>query len=178
MTMRILKLILFSFVLVSILSFAGCKKKEPAVSETTTDKSIVHITTLQSKSIGIDTVKYSYGQNELTLTGKVSFDEDKVSKVYPLASGNVLSVKVSLGDKVQKGQVLALLRSSEINDYQNQYSVALAALQLAKKNNDNAAQLFASGYYSQNQVLSAQNDYHHAQSDLNKIKQQLLIFWC
>jgi len=174
--MRIIKPIFFTIAAASVLGFAGCKKKTAETTEAATDKSIVHITTLQSKSIGIDTVKLSYGQNELRLTGKVSFDQDKVSNVYPLASGNVLSVKVSLGDKVKKGQVLAVLRSSEINDYQNQYAVATSTLALAKKNKDNAEQLFNSGYYSQNQVLSAQNDYLHAESDLSKIKQQLKIF--
>src|SRR5437016_1944780 len=117
--------------------FTSCKQKKPAVVESGADKSIVHITSRQSKSIGIDTVRYGYGQNELTLTGKISFDQDKVAQVFPIAGGNVIKVNVSLGDYVKKGQVLAVLRSGEVNDYQNQYSVASSALLLAKKNLDN-----------------------------------------
>jgi len=163
------------FPMAAAIVLGACQKKKSATEEPPSDPNIVHLTRQQLKSIGTDTVKYTNGENMLTLTGKVSFDEDKVSKVYPMASGNVVHVYVSLGDHVNKGQLLAVMRSSEINDVQNQYDVALANQKIAKKNVDNAEQLFKSNYYSENQVLSARNDYKKAESDVNKLKQQLQI---
>jgi membrane fusion protein, heavy metal efflux system len=167
---------LISLAAIPLMIGMGCKKHITTTEEQIPSKNVVILTDQQMKSIGLDSVRMMNEQSLLTLTGKVSFDEDKVSKVYPLASGNVLRVNVSLGDHVRKGQVLALLRSSEINDYQNQYTSANATLQLAKKNMENAEQLYNDHYYSLNQYLTAQNDYKHAQSEVSKIRQQLLIY--
>ncbi len=159
------------------LAFISCNHKTASKpDQILTDNSIIKITRKQTASLGIDTVKDVFGQNELTLTGKISVDLDKVSQVYPIASGNVIKVNVNLGDKVSKGEVLAVLRSSEVNSYQNQYQMAISDMKLAKKNLDNSEELFKSNYYSQNQVLSAQNDYKKAQSTLNMLKQQLKIY--
>ena len=53
-------------------------------------------------------------ESELTLTGKISFNEDKVARVFPLAGGFVKDLNVELGDHVKKGQVMAIIRSPEI----------------------------------------------------------------
>ncbi len=149
---------------------------ETAPDRTQPDQNLIKITKEQTKSLGIDTVRDVYGKKELTLTGKISVDLDKVSSVYPIASGNVLKVNVSLGDKVTKGQVLAILRSTEVNSFQSQYQMAESDLKLAKKNLDNSEELFKSNYYSQNQVLSAQNDYKKAQSNVNMLKHNLKMY--
>ena len=41
---------------------------------------------------------------ELSLNGKVTMDEDKVARVFPLAGGFVRDLYVELGDFVKKGQ--------------------------------------------------------------------------
>lgn len=174
--MQRIKYMRFLFSVLSISILASCTSKNAAPEQQGDDKSVIKITKQQSKSLGIDTVKEVYGQKELTLTGKVTVDQDKVTSVFPIASGNVVKVNVSLGDKVHKGEVLALLRSSEVNTTQSQYEMALSDLKLAKKNLDNSEELYKSNYYSQNQVLSAQNDYKKAQSNVNMLKQQLKIY--
>lgn len=163
--------------LVGLFYLVSCNTKPTnAPDQAVSDKSVIKITRQQTKSLGIDTVKEVNGQKELILTGKVSVDLDRVANVFPIASGNVLKVNVSLGDKVTKGQILAVLRSSEVNSFQSQYEMAVSDLKLAKKNLDNSEELYNSNYYSQNQVLSAQNDYKKAQSNVNMLKQQLKIY--
>jgi len=166
--------ILFSACTAILLVSCGHKQETP--EQPATDQTLIKITKQQSKSLGIDTVKEVYGQKELTLTGKVTVDQDKVASVFPIASGNVLKVNVSLGDKVHKGDELAVLRSSEVNSFQTQYENAVSDLKLAKKNLANSEELYKSNYYSQNQVLSAQNDYKKALSNMNMLKQQLNIY--
>src|SRR4051812_32977390 len=50
----------------------------------------------------------------IKLNGKIQANEDHQAKVYALASGKIKSVNVALGDKVQKGQTLAVLQSMEV----------------------------------------------------------------
>ena len=144
--------------------------------EKTAGKNEVLLTDQQNQILGIDTVKLVNDESELSLTGKINFDEDKVTKVYPLASGNVIDLRVSLGDHVERGQELAKLRSSEVNDMQNQYNVAQSTLNLAKKNLDIAKELYRTKAYSEKDMLNADNDYKKALSDVNKVKQQLDIY--
>src|SRR5881394_2756497 len=55
------------------------------------------------KNITLDTVKAEYVMSDLKLSGKITFNEDNVVKVFPQVSGHVGEVMVSLGDFVQKG---------------------------------------------------------------------------
>jgi len=55
------------------------------------------------KNITIDTVKSELVMSNLNLSGKITFNEDNVVKIFPQVGGHVGDVKVSLGDFVQKG---------------------------------------------------------------------------
>ena len=59
--------------------------------------------------------------NTLDLSGKISMDENKSARIFPLAGGVVLKVAVELGDYVTKGQLLATIKSPELIDAQRDY---------------------------------------------------------
>jgi cobalt-zinc-cadmium efflux system membrane fusion protein len=113
--------------------------------------------------------------NAITLTGKVGFNEDNVVKIYPMVSGNIEDVKVLLGDYVQAGQVLAIVKSSEMAGYSNDLVSAETNLTVAKKNVDATQDMFNSGLASQKDLLATQAAYEQAQSELNRIKSVLKI---
>src|ERR1035437_10639433 len=66
------------------------------------------------KTLKLDTVQECQITNTITLTGKVSFNDDHVVKIYPMVSGVIKDIKVMLGDYVHKGQVLAVIKSAEM----------------------------------------------------------------
>jgi cobalt-zinc-cadmium efflux system membrane fusion protein len=112
----------------------------------------------------------------LTLSGKITFNEDNVVKVFPLVSGHVTDVKVSLGDYVQKGQLLAVVRSSDMAGYYNDYKAAQSQLMIAKKNLEVISELKASGINSEKDLITAQNELQKAQSDFNKNNEIIKIY--
>src|SRR5690349_3773868 len=71
-------------------------------------------------------------KDELRLFGKVAADNNKLSHIYPIAGGSVKKINVELGDYVKQGQVLAVVQSSEVADFQRQRLDALADLALAE----------------------------------------------
>ena len=83
------------------------------------------------ENITLDTVRSESVMSDLKLSGKITFNEDNVVKVFPLVSGHVTEVKVSLGDYVQKGQLLAMVRSSDMANYFNDYKSAQSQLAIA-----------------------------------------------
>jgi cobalt-zinc-cadmium efflux system membrane fusion protein len=127
-------------------------------------------------NITLDTVKSESVMGELKLSGKISFNEDNVVKVFPQVSGHVGDVKVSLGDFVQKGQLLATIRSSDMANYFNEYKSAQSELDVAKKNMEVAADMRNSGVSSEKDYLTAQSEYRKALADFNKVSEVLKIY--
>lgn len=128
------------------------------------------------KSTKIDTAKLSPVESELKLTGKITFNEDQVVRVFPFVGGVIEDLKVELGDFVKKGQVLAVIRSSEIVDYENQLISARSNLDIAKKNLQVSEDLFKGNLATEKDFITAQNEVRKAESEYGKIKKILSIY--
>src|ERR1700761_3749067 len=96
--------------LAALTLLAACKHK----TEEPVENKQVCVSDSMAKLITIDTAKTTTMKDELNLSGEVSSDDNNVIKVFPFSSGQVISVKVSLGDKVTKGQTLAVIRSADV----------------------------------------------------------------
>lgn len=130
--------------------------------------------TLQ-KMIHIDTVRTTNIDDELVLSGEIGFDENKVVKVFPFSSGQVLEVKVSLGDKVKQGQILAVIKSAEIVGNYSDLSTAERDESMARRQMDNEESLFKNGIASEKEYTEAKLNFEKASALTNKIKEQIAI---
>ena len=164
------------FLLLPAAFLFSCAKKPVEASLPDAGPDMVSLSPEQLKNIALDTAKAAPEEEFLSLTGKIAFDESKVGKVYPLVGGNVMRVAVTLGDYVHKGQLLAVIRSTEISDLQSQYAVAQNNVDIAKKNLDIAEDLFKTNVNSETQVLSARNEFNRAQSEANRLLQALSVY--
>lgn len=113
----------------------------------------------------IDTVRQANAATELTLTGRIVPDEDKMVRIFPMVSGITQQVSVHSGDYVQKGQVLALMRSAEVADYTKESISAKAELSTAKRNMQIASDLYKSGMASDRDVEQAKNELEKAEAE-------------
>lgn len=128
------------------------------------------------KAIELDTVKTSHVQHELKLTGKISFDQENTQKIFPLASGRVVKVNVENGDFVKKGDVLAIVNSSEAADYESQLSAAESRMIIAERNKNAVNDMFKDGLSSEKELVSARKEYDVAAAEYHKQKQYQKIF--
>ena len=126
--------------------------------------------------IHLDTVKVIPVFNELNLIGKVTFDQEKVVRIYPLVSGNVIDVKVTLGSHVDKNQVLAVIKSSEMAGAENDMVSARSNLAIAEKNFSAAADMNKSGILSEKEFTSAQKELDKAKSEFERASTVLSIY--
>jgi cobalt-zinc-cadmium efflux system membrane fusion protein len=171
--LRIKSISLFLFI---ALLLSACGKKTQDAEQQEPNPNIVELSAEQMKQITLDTAKFQEEKTDITLGGKISFDKDYLSQVYSLVSGNVIRVNASLGDFVKKGEVLAVLRSGDIGDYESQDDVAQAQLRTSKRNLDIAQELYKTKVYSDKDVMQAQNDYKAAQDNLQKIETYLKTY--
>ncbi|MDQ2752050.1 MAG: efflux RND transporter periplasmic adaptor subunit [Bacteroidota bacterium] len=127
------------------------------------------------KTLQVDTVMNCPLVNSLMLTGKVAFNEDKVVRIFPMVSGMLTDVNVQLGDYVQKGQRLGVIRSGEMAGYGNDMITSKTNVLIAQKNMDAANDMYKSGLMSEKDYVNAQQMYKQAQSQLNRSQEVLSI---
>ncbi|AFD09385.1 efflux RND transporter periplasmic adaptor subunit [Solitalea canadensis] len=154
-----------------ILLFVGCSNDQPkAIKE---EKFIVTDTLLSS--LLIDTVKSSNSTSEITLTGKIVPDEDKMVKIYPMVSGLVQDVHVHSGDVVGKGQLLATMRSAEVAGYAKEAISSEAELKTSLREMQVTEDLYNSGMASQRDLEVAKANYEKAKAEDRRSKAVLHI---
>lgn len=155
--------------LVAGLALAACAKKEEEAKAPTSAAD-------STNSYLTDTVRNSNPQDELTLNGTVTFDQDNVVRVFPLVSGNVEKVEAPLGVFVQKGQVLATIRSGDISTYANNYQADKSDLEVAQQGLKTTEAQYKAGFASQTDYLTAKNNVKKAQDELSKSANVLQVY--
>lgn len=111
-------------------------KPEPV--EHKPEEGIVELTTEQVKSAKLATGKVEKRQQTglLSATAELGPTADGIARVGPRLTGRVLAVKASIGDRVTKGQVLAILDSPELGRAKADYVSAAAAAQVTRETAD------------------------------------------
>ena len=154
-----------------LLLFTSCEQTE---KKPVAEKGYVIPDTIL-RSLMIDTVTISPLVNAITLTGKVSTNDDRVVPVYSLVSGNVQDIRVQLGDHVEAGQVLAVVRSQEMAGYSSDLLNAETNLRIAQKNLEKTVDMYHSGLASMTDSLSAEVQLQQARAELDRVNRVLKI---
>jgi cobalt-zinc-cadmium efflux system membrane fusion protein len=115
-------------------------------------------------------------KNELRLFGKIQADNNKQAEVYSIVGGNVVKINVELGDYVQKGQVLAVIRSGEVAAYERDRLDAYGNVAVAEKNLQVAKDLFKGKLSSEKDVIAAQRELERQQAELARINEVFSIY--
>ncbi len=149
----------------------SCK---PRQQDAPIDKRIC-ISDTMANMVRIDSATTFNMSDELKLSGEVNFDDKKVTKVFSFSSGQVLKVNVSVGDKVSRGQVLAIIKSADIAGNYSDLSAAGNDVAIAKKQMDNEASLFKNGIASEREFIEAKENYQRTVTSAGKIKSQINI---
>lgn len=168
MTMKTEKLLMG---LCTLILFTACQHKK----QEATESKQVCISDSLAKMITIDTAKTTSMKDELTLSGEVANDDNNVVKVFAFSSGQVIDVKVSLGDKVSKGQTLAIMRSADVAGNYTDLSATQSDVAVTKRQLEQAEYLYKNGIASERDYTEAKETYNKALAANTKIKSQLSI---
>jgi cobalt-zinc-cadmium efflux system membrane fusion protein len=172
--MKNIKPLIFAAIIIAV---TACSKKEETKEVVPADtKSGVTLTSDQMKAVVVTEVNPVPVAEEFAAVGEVSFDENNVVRVFPIVSGTVEKVSVSLGDYVQRGQLLASLLSTDISAYQRDYNVAKANLEVEQKNIQRSEDLYKSGMLSEKDIAEARKDFANSNSEFNEKKQILELY--
>ncbi len=161
----------------AVFAIAGCHdKKQAPQAPAKSGKVKLTLAKEQMQHVNIYTVTRSAQNEQLTAVGEVSFAEDNVVRIYPIVSGSVERLFVSLGDYVTKGQTLATLLSMDMSQIQRDHNIAKSNFLVEEKNLARAQELFQAGMMSEKEFANAKKDYSNALSEFNERTQILKLY--
>ncbi|MGE0131273.1 MAG: efflux RND transporter periplasmic adaptor subunit [Blastocatellales bacterium] len=111
----------------------------------------------------------------LRTTGAVEPNAYKTTPVMPIAGGIVKQVNIELGDRVERGQKLATIFSTELADAQTAYLSILAEIERHHHHYNRMAQLVEIGAASREELEEANANYKIERAKSNAARQKLLL---
>ena len=145
--------------LLSILFFACSEEKATDAEVTSAPITSIKVSEEASKNITTVAADSINDFSRFNTVGEISFDEDNVVRIFPIVSGSVEKVYVSLGDYVKAGQRLSTILSTDVISFQKDYSISKYNLEVAEKGFERTKELFKSNIASSKDYTEAENQY-------------------
>ena len=160
-----------TIILLGIIILFSCNNKK---TENSSGQNIINQAFLEN----VKTVKVvlSNQKQELILTGRVEYDPDKIISYVPLISGVIDRTYFSLGDKVQKGQALFDMRSTELSALLSEKISLEAEEKVAERELKTAQSMFDDNIISEKELLEAKGKLKQIQAAMNKIKSDMSVY--
>lgn len=124
-------------------------------------------------SLGLINVQDSAVVQNLRLTGKVEYNPNAVVNYVSLVSGSVIQSLVSVGDKVQKGQILAIIKSNELNEMQAERRQLQSKLEVSKRNFTSVQGFYEDHIASEKELMTARSEKENLETELEKLENNL-----
>jgi cobalt-zinc-cadmium efflux system membrane fusion protein len=134
----------------------------------------VTLTAAQRQHIHLHTVASSTFRRTVEASGAVDFDNDQATSVIAAFSGPVSKLLVNPGDKVRKGDALAIVDSADFATAVSTYRKALATARTNRRLADLEKDLLQHRGVAQREEDQAQTDAANADADLEAARQGLL----
>ena len=112
---------------------------------------------------------------KLELAGRIEPDPTSVTPVFPPVGGRVIRVEVRPGEAVARGQILAVLESSDVTSARMDYRRAIADAEVKGKQRERAADLFAKGALAEKDAQQADADAKMADAEVARTLDRLRV---
>jgi cobalt-zinc-cadmium efflux system membrane fusion protein len=109
----------------------------------------------------------------IELLGEIVLNADRIAHVVPRVAGIVKEVRVTEGDQIKAGQLLAVIESRELADAKASYLAAIEREKLAQANFEREERLWEKKVTSEEEFLDARQALAEARIVKNSTEQQL-----
>ena len=149
---------------------AHAEKKTAPPSE-----GLLQLNAEQARAAGVVIATAAPGriQTSVALPGEIRFNEDRTAHVVPRLAGVVETVHADLGQLVKKGQVLAVIASSELSEQRSALLSAQRRLSLARATYEREKMLWQEKISAELDYLQAQQAWREAEIAVQNAQQKL-----
>jgi len=114
------------------------------------------------------------GAASLTVTGRITWDEDVTTRVLPPVAGRVLRLAAPPGARVRRGEVLAEISSPDFGQAQADAARAAADLSAAERARERIARLNERGAAARKDLDAAETDLVRARAEAARTRERLV----
>jgi cobalt-zinc-cadmium efflux system membrane fusion protein len=126
-------------------------------------------------SIAVETLAERDSASTLAIAGKVQFDEDRLARVLTPLAGQVVDLRVKVGDAARKGERLCAISSRDAAAAIGEEIESHRDLELAEKNAAMTQDLFDHEAASRIALQQAQNDLAKARARVERTDEALKV---
>lgn len=127
-----------------------------------------------------DIVKVAVSKTPITesisLNARVEANPDKLVQFVSLVSGVVTKTYFSLGEEVNKGQLLLEMTSSELSNLNAQFQSLKSQIEVAQRNLQSVQEMHQDKIASQRDLIEAQSNLDVLQAELKNTQAQLALY--
>jgi len=149
--------------------------RESAPAATVAPDGTVVVDPQMLASIKVEAIGERETGSVLTIAGKVQFDEDRLARVLVPLAGQVVNLRVKLGDPVRKGDLLCDVNSRDAASAAGEYNEARKDVDLAEKTATMTEDLFAHDAASRMALQQAQSDLAKARARVARTEEALHV---
>lgn len=148
---------------------------EPFLFSLTQEEGKIALSDAQIKTAGvtIQTAGPARINSSLQLPGEIRFNEDRTAHIVPRLPGVVESVHANLGQHVKKGQVLAVIASTQLSEQRSELLSAQKRFALAQLTHDREKKLWQEKISAEQDYLQAQQALREAEIAVQNARQKL-----
>lgn len=115
-------------------------------------------------------------EESITLTGEIETNSDNTVKYASMVDGLVTNTYFSLGDYVKKGQLLAEIQSTSLNEMQDDTQSLRAQLVVAKRKLEAVRSMYKDEIASQKDLIEAQSEVAIIESNIAKTGKNMQLY--
>jgi len=130
---------------------------------------------MRDAKISVEPVDEQDVDDSIVTSGKVAFDDARVAHIYSPVTGRVTRIDATLGQRVKKGDVLAVIDSPDLGNASADVGKAQADEIAAENDYHRKKSLFDQHAASQADVEQAEDKYHTAQAELSRAREKLRL---
>lgn len=163
--------------LIFITAICGCGTSPSVTEQIAPPLNAEGIVYTPSDPRGIRTAPAELKQVPVTLdlAGRIEPDPTSVTPVFPPVGGRVIRVEVRPGEAISRGQILAVLESSDVTSARTDYRHALTDAEVKGKQRERAADLFAKGAIAEKDAQQADADAKMADAEVARTLDRLRV---
>lgn len=169
-----------AFISMGALLLVGCRHKaeaQPSPAETPPPNE-VWLTDAQvaEAKVEVQPLAEQSVDDTIVTSGTITFDDAHVSHVFSPVSGRVTRIDAQVGQRVKKGDVLAVLESPDIGIASADLHKAEADRITAEHDLERQKELLAAHATSQRDYEQAEDAYRKAKAEVERAKQKAALF--
>jgi len=158
---------------------AACQKPDPAGTaqggKESRDPNVVKMNPEMMGGIKVAAVVKAEISEPFRITSQITLDQDLVVRIGAPVTGRITEIRVTVGQRVERGQLLATINSTELATAQLTYLKAVNQVQLQTRAVERARLLLSADVIGSAELQRRENELASAEAELRAAEDQLRV---